>query len=135
MEDLFFVVHNKNSASTYSEMKNISWINIQKIYEGKRLREEIRSDNYHEEQCLLLPSEIIDLKHGINLNPCYKKFMEILSNKQFKRKQVDESDLESPTRPKRLWLGVKEKNMCIRKNVIYVKSTASSEKADHIFQL
>ena len=55
MDELFCVVHYKNSALTDSKMKNISWLNRQNIYEAKRLRKEIGGDNYHEEQCLLLP--------------------------------------------------------------------------------
>ena len=143
MEELFCVVQYKNSASTYAKMKNISWINKQKIYEAKILREEIGGENYHEEQCLLLPSEIIDSKHGIHLNPCYKKFTKILSNKQFKRKQIsDESDLEPPTRPKRLCLDANEKkyvypkecNLCKkhhlrRKGRLYFPVTITTENA------
>ena len=82
MEEILCAAHYKNSA--YSKMKNMSWINRQKIYEAKRLCEEIGGDNHHKEQRLLLPSKIIDSKHVIHLNPCYKKFAKILSNKQFK---------------------------------------------------
>ena len=48
--------------------------------------------------------------HGWNSSKSLlKKFIKILSNKQFKQKQIDESDVKLPTRPKRLWLNAKEK--------------------------
>ena len=63
MEKLTCVVHYKNSSSTYSKIKSLSDTNIKNLREAKLKREQIKGENYHEEQFLLLPENPDETKH------------------------------------------------------------------------
>ena len=66
----------------YSKIKQISPVNEQRIKAAKLEREQlVDSSNRHLEQCRSIPEIIDHQKHGIHLEPCYKKFTLILAKK------------------------------------------------------
>ena len=66
------IVHYRN-CGPYLKVKSLSDSNKQEIIDGKKLRESLGCRNRHEEQCISIPDMFIDGKHGIHLEPCYKK--------------------------------------------------------------
>ena len=62
----------------YSKMKDVSLINEQQRRKAKSIREK-NGGHHHKEQCDSIPEKIDPEKHGIHLNPCYKKFTLIIS--------------------------------------------------------
>eukprot|EP00794_Sanderia_malayensis_P014842 gene14842-biopygen11931 len=103
-QKLSCIVHYKIKESKYSNIKAISDIKKEKLYASKRLREELDGEKNHKDQCNGIPDEIDPNVHGIHLDPCYKKFVKILSDK----KVVDsaqgtstDSNYDQP-RPKRI---------------------------------
>ena len=97
MEDLRCIIHYRIKDARYSKIKSISDINKEKIYAPKRIRESKGGAHHHEEQCMTIPNEIDPNEHGIHLEPCYKKFVLIIS--QEKKRSLDSADIS--TRPKR----------------------------------
>eukprot|EP00794_Sanderia_malayensis_P006423 gene6423-7156_t len=81
-QKLSCIVHYKIKESKYSNIKAISDINKEKLYAAKRLREELDGEKNHKDQCNGIPDEIDPNVHGIHLDPCYKKFVKILSDKK-----------------------------------------------------
>ena len=63
----------------YSAIKDISTQNEERIRMAKSIREGTGGRNHHQEQCNLIPDKIDKHKHGIHLDPCYKKFTLICS--------------------------------------------------------
>eukprot|EP00794_Sanderia_malayensis_P019309 gene19309-21233_t len=103
MEQLSCIVHFSINDSKYTRIKTISDINKEKIYAAKALKQELGGANHHKEQCESVPDEIDYGKTGIYLEPCYKKFVRILSDKQSLKDQPGcSNDVPSnQTRPKR----------------------------------
>ena len=87
MEHLSCIVHYDIKDGKYTKIKTISDINREKICAAKTLREELGGANSHIEQCQSVPDEIDLGKHSIHLDPCYKKFVRILSDKQGTKSQ------------------------------------------------
>ena len=85
MEDLQCIIHHK--------IKSISDINKEKIYAAKCIRESKGGAHHHEEQCVTIPNEIDPNEHGIHLEPCYKKFVLIIS--QEKERSLDSADIST----------------------------------------
>ena len=68
------IVHYRDPNCTYTKLKNLTNVNKERIIQAKQVRESIRGENYHEDQCLGVPDEIFDDSiHGIHLDSCYKK--------------------------------------------------------------
>ena len=65
----------------YSKLKSLSEINKKKILEAKQLRESLKGSNHHEEQCGAIPA-VFSSSDQLHLEPCYKKFTLILSQKK-----------------------------------------------------
>lgn len=112
---LVCIVHYPNKdESKYSAIKDISTINEERIRLAKSERESYTDENFHREQCESIPDEINHDKHGIHLDPCYKKFTLILSKK--KKEPTEKSQrlserLSSPPRKDAL-VYPKECNIC-----------------------
>ena len=81
MDDLSCIVHYNDRDARYSKIKPVSSINKTKINAAKSLRESLGGVHHHKEQCDLIPETINEMKHRIHLEPCYKKFTIILSQK------------------------------------------------------
>lgn len=99
MESLNCIIHYSIKDANYSKIKPISEINRKRIIDAKSLRESKGGLNYHKEQCDSIPEEIDPSKHGIHLEPCYKKFVLILS--QEKASSDKEKQSLTTARPKR----------------------------------
>ena len=56
-------------------------VNEQRIRSAKLEREQLFDNNRHLDQCSSIPEIIDHQKHGIHLEPCYKKFTSILAKK------------------------------------------------------
>ena len=67
------IVHYPNQSS-YSEIKTLSEVNIQRIREANSKRNEIGGNNNHLDQCQQIPEEFCLLQHGVHLEPCYKRY-------------------------------------------------------------
>jgi hypothetical protein len=76
------IVHYDIKDTKYSDIKEISTVNKEKIYSAKCIRESLGGKNHHADQCQLIPEEIDPVQHGIHLVPCYKKFTLILSKEK-----------------------------------------------------
>ena len=106
MDKLTCIIHYEKKDSLCSKIKAISEVNREKIYAAKQLREKLGGQNHHALQCSTVPDLIDAEKHGIHLEPCYKKFVRILSDKTDTssqpgcRSSVQESSA-SCSRPKR----------------------------------
>ena len=81
MDDLSCIVHYNGRDARYSKIKPVSSIDKTKINAAKSLRESLGGVHHHKEQCDLIPETINGMKHRIHLEPCYKKFTIILSQK------------------------------------------------------
>ena len=81
-EELCCIIHYHNKDSKYSKIKSVSEVNKSKIVAAKKARLQLHENNVHQEQCDTVPDEIDSTKHGVHLEPCYKKFTKILSNKK-----------------------------------------------------
>ena len=84
MEKLECIIHYDIKDAKYSKLKQISDINKDRISNTKILREREGGLRYHKQQCKSIPGEVDDSKHGIHLEPCYKKFTFILSQLNLK---------------------------------------------------
>jgi hypothetical protein len=73
------IIHYDIKDTKYSNIKEISSVNKEKIYSAKCIRESLGGKNHHADQCQIIPEEIDPVQHGIHLVPCYKKFTLILS--------------------------------------------------------
>ena len=81
MDVLPCIVHYNARDAKYSKIKPVSSINKAKIDAAKSSRESLGGVHHHKEQCNLIPETINETKHGIHLEPFYKKFTIILSQK------------------------------------------------------
>lgn len=80
--ELKCIIHYNIKDAKYSKIKTISEINKQRILEAKNLRIAKGGSNHHKEQCDSIPDEINPSEHGIHLEPCYKKFVLIVSQEK-----------------------------------------------------
>ena len=80
MDDLSCIVHYNARDAKYSKIKPVSSVNKTKINAAK-LRESLGGVYHHKEQCDLIPETINETKDGIHLEPCYKKFTIIFTQK------------------------------------------------------
>lgn len=106
MDKLTCIIHYGKNKSRCSKIKAISEVNREKIYAAKLLREKLGGQNHHAPQCSTVPDLIDTEKHGIHLEPCYKKFVRILSDKTGASSQPDcrssvQESSASCSRPKR----------------------------------
>ena len=60
--------------SSYSEIKTLSEVNIQRIREANSKRNEIGGNKNQLDQCQQIPEEFCLLQHGVHLEPCYKRY-------------------------------------------------------------
>ena len=79
-ENLVCIVDYPNKdESKYADIKEISAINEERTRLAKSEHETYTGESFHREQCASIPNEINHDKHGIHLEPCYKQFMELIS--------------------------------------------------------
>ena len=69
---MYCVVHYKNQTN-YSNLKNLSELNTEKIQLAKGKRMRIGGAYSHEQQCSMIPLLVNHEVHGIYLEPCYKR--------------------------------------------------------------
>ncbi len=144
MDERNCIVHYEIRDAKYSNLKEVSSINKEKIYAAKNLRESLGGPNQHADQCRLIPEEIDPVQHGIHLVPCYKKFTLILSKERsFCSDKLDGESSSSSSRPKRAKTAdggtssnvyPKECNFCskykiMKKNKIHFPATVCTVKA------
>ncbi len=98
MEPPDCIIHYNLKDAKYSKLKSISEINKQGIISAKNLREPKGGLNHHKEQCDSITQEIHPAKHCIHLEPCYKKFVLILSQEKANSKEENISQVTA--RPK-----------------------------------
>ena len=69
---MYCVVHCKNQTK-YSNLKNLSELNNERIQLAKEKRMRTGGAYSHEEQCSMIPLLVNHEIHGIHLEPCYKR--------------------------------------------------------------
>ena len=114
-KSLFCIIHYQGDYA-YSNIKDISSVNEERIKEAKTVREQEVGENRHETQCNSIPETIDYIKHGIHPDPCYKKFTKILSrkveSKDDKQRSSVRLSLASPIKYSTAWTYPKECNIC-----------------------
>ena len=83
------IIHYK-SLGNYSELKNVTTNTEIGLRKAKAIREHIKGENYHKEQCNKIPSTIDKSKHKLQME-CYKKFTLINSNNKYNKVQTNEA--------------------------------------------
>ena len=71
--DLVCVVHYADQTA-YSSIKELSDVNKDRIVQAKRKRTEVGGSHSHADQCLTIPESFESGKHGVHLEPCYKRY-------------------------------------------------------------
>ena len=135
------IVHYDIKNTKYSDIKEISSVNMEKIYWAKSICESLGGKNHYTDQCQLIPEEFDPVEHGIHLVPRCKKFTLILSKETDRSSgnSNNESLLTEP-RPKRVKTSHvsnvyhKECNFCkkyrtMKKNKIHFPKTLCTDKA------
>jgi len=112
------IIHYKDQ-SRYSVVKKINDNCLTRIKESKLKRLGIGGTYSHNDQCELIPDSIDVEKHGIHLEPCYKRFTSILGNKKFQVNVTPDTRtsnrLSSPLlSPTAAWVYPKECNICLK---------------------
>ena len=74
MNNFTCIIHYKNQSS-YSSVKPLSDIKIQRIRDARKKREDIGGSYLHLDQILQIPEIINKEIHGIHLEPCYKRYV------------------------------------------------------------
>ena len=69
---MYCVVHYKKQTN-YSNLKNLSELNTEKIQLAKGKRMRIGGAYSHEQQCSMIPLLVNHEVHGIHLEPCHKR--------------------------------------------------------------
>ena len=83
MDSLECVVHYSLKDVEYSNVTRLSENEHGRFLEAKAIRQELEGENEHKHQCDSIPAVINPCRHGIHLEPCYKKFTLIItSNKR-----------------------------------------------------
>ena len=88
MDSLECVVHYNLKDVQYSNVTPLSENAHGRLLEAKAIRQELGGENEHKHQCDSIPAVINPSKHGIHLEPCYKKFTLIISSN--KRKHLSD---------------------------------------------
>ena len=88
MDSLECVVHYNLKDVQYSNVTPLSENAHGRLLEAKAIRQELGGENEHKHQCDSIPAVINPNKHGIHLEPCYKKFTLIISSN--KRKHLSD---------------------------------------------
>ena len=99
MESLNCIIHYNIKDAKYSKIKPLSETSKKRIISAKNMQQSKGGLNHHKEQCDCVPEDIDPSKHGIHLEPCYKKFVLILL--QEKASSNEESQPPCTSRPKR----------------------------------
>lgn len=68
------IVHYPNQRQ-YSDVKELSDINKEKITKAKVKRMREGGSHLHFEQCSKIPETFVEGFHGIHLEPCYKRYL------------------------------------------------------------
>ena len=76
----------------YSNVTPLSENAHGRLLEAKAIRQELGGENEHQHQCDSIPAVINRSRHGIYLEPCYKKFTLIISSN--KRKHLGDHGSE-----------------------------------------
>ena len=93
------VVHYTYSDGSYTELKGLSSNQYNRLVQAKKRRLESSLANRHIQQSNSVPDKGFDVaRHGVHLEPCYKKFTAILSSQ---KRKISSSHPES-TRAKRI---------------------------------
>lgn len=71
--NLVCVVHYAYQTS-YSIIKELSDVNKEKIIQAKKKRTEVGGSHSHADQCSTIPENFESGKHGVHLEPCYKRY-------------------------------------------------------------
>ena len=101
MDSLECVVHCNLKDVQYSNVIPLSENAHGRLSEAKAIRQELGGENEHKHQCDSIPAVINPSRHGIHLEPCYKKFTLIISSN--KRKHLsDDHGSEKRYRSKRI---------------------------------
>ena len=83
------IIHYK-SLGYYSELKHVTTNTEIGLRKAKAIRERIKGENYHEEQCNRIPLTIDNSKHKLHME-CYKRFTLINSNSKYNKVQTNEA--------------------------------------------
>ena len=74
------VAHYNYQEKDYHELKPLSMNQHERLLEAKRIRMESSTENQHLDQCHTVPINGFDeTRHGIHLEPCYKKFTGVIA--------------------------------------------------------
>ena len=134
------IFHYDIKNTKYRDIKEISSVNIEKIYWAKSICESLGGKN-HTDLCQLIPEEFDPVEHGIHLVPRCKKFTLILSKeKDCSSANFNNESLLTEPRPKRVKTShvsnvyPKECNFCkkyrtMKKNKIHFPKTLCTDKA------
>ena len=91
IEKMQCVVHYYFTNTDYSELKALTHNQYERSVEAKEIRLAATFENQHLEQCNSLPIDGFDTaRHGVHLNPCYKKFTKIISVERSKESREGE---------------------------------------------
>ncbi|CAB4020716.1 Hypothetical predicted protein, partial [Paramuricea clavata] len=101
--DLKCVVHYDIDDGKYSNIKQLSEVNLERIQQAKTLRESKGGSNHHKKQCDSVPelNQFNPSLHGVHLEPCDKKFVLILSQEKRKHSESSPDSQPNVTRLKR----------------------------------
>ena len=73
MSNLKCIIHYENQVS-YSEIKSLTETNPRRISEAREKRNELGAKNNNLEQIKQVPEKINTELHGVDLEPCYKRY-------------------------------------------------------------
>ena len=73
MSNLKCIIHYENQVS-YSEIKRLTETNLRRISEAREKRNELGAKNNHLEQIKHVPEKINPELHGVDPEPCYKRY-------------------------------------------------------------
>ncbi len=74
--NLVCVIHYADQTS-YSTIKELSDVNKEKLVQAKRKRTEVGGSYSHADQCSTIPEFFESGKHGVHLEPCYKRYLKL----------------------------------------------------------
>ena len=84
MANLECIIHYELKDKTYSDIKEVSDVNWEKIKQAKEIRISKGGVNHHKQQCDLVPDVLDPELHGIHNRPCYGNFTMIISKEKKK---------------------------------------------------
>ena len=86
----------------YSKLKLVTSQTESRMKEAKEYRCKLGGENQHDKQCDSIPEVFNHDEHMIHLDPCYKKFTKILSDKKRREQQTPTAAAEPDRRSNRL---------------------------------